>query len=92
MNKKDLIKTIKENLAPEYFYNLELYKNVDCDSGLYLHFSDENNKTLFNVDILYYNNKEKKEIYKRLITIIKSFGFSFTLEFNNLIELREWTK
>ena len=87
MNGEILENKIKQYMdLKKMFYNLNISEdNLFLEFVLY-----EPYKTFFIIDIAFKNQSEKREIYKNIIQILKEFSFTFTLEFYNLEELREW--
>ena len=78
MNKKQLIKYIKKNLAKDVNFNIELDKE-----RVYFSLYGYDNREVCNIEISYNDRLDKKAIYVCIADLISNFDFSFRVTFTN---------
>ena len=78
MNKEELKKYIKKELAKDVFFEIELSNKIVCFS-LY----GFDNREVCHIEIPYKNKLDKDAIYTAIADLIKRFDFSFRVEFYN---------
>ena len=88
-NKREVEKAIKKYMNINTIY----YDINTTNKNVYINFKSINPyKTIFNLDIDYNTLKQKREILKNFIHLLKNFNFNYTLEFYKLNEIEEFLK
>ena len=85
MNKQDLKKYIKKQIAKDVNFQLILYKKQVL---FYLYGYD--NREVCSIEIPYNDRLDKKAIYTSIADLISNFDFSFRVTFENTKNIYEF--
>ncbi len=82
MNKNELKKYIKKELATDVFFNVEV-----IDKKVYFYLYGYDNREVCFIEIPYKDRLDKGSIYTAIANLIKRIDFSFRVTFDNIKDI-----